>query len=233
MARASCSRSTAAPSSLRGENEVPTVLPPFDVEELARQSSSSAEPDAASSAPEREMGERPFEIGAVRLASMFAFPGVVVEVDARSSSVPDSRDLRGDEPAIEIRGEEDADLDLLDEAHALAEGSDQNATPAILEGGLERPPSDALASQLATAAAIALGERYVEQLGSLESVPRLAIPLERLLLLSLDNRAGFLLSLVDGSSSLSLIIDLSGMAGSEVMETLAALKRRGIITFAG
>lgn len=236
MARASSSASTPSPSSPPVENDAATVIPPFDVG-MAIRGRSSAAPDAASSLFSREgetpTAERPFDIGAVRLASMISFPGIVVEVDARSSSVPDSRESPGDEPAIEIQAEEDADLDLLSEAHALTDDNDETAGLAILEGILERAPLDAAAGQLAVASDITLTERHVEHLGSLESVPKLAIPLARLVSLSLDHRAGFLLSLVDGRSSLALIIDLSGMAGSEVLGTLADLKECGIITFGG
>jgi hypothetical protein len=92
---------------------------------------------------------------------------------------------------------------------------------------------DASTRQLAARVDRTLSEKYVEQLGSMESVPRLAISLERLVSLSLDHRAGFLLSLVDGSSSIALLLDLSGMTASEVLGMLVDLKERGIITLRG
>jgi hypothetical protein len=77
---------------------------------------------------------------------------------------------------------------------------------------------------------VLVSERYAEQLGSLDAVPRLAVPFERLQSLSLGTRATFLLSLTDGRSSLALILDVSGIAASKVLGTFAELVERGIIT---
>jgi hypothetical protein len=55
---------------------------------------------------------------------------------------------------------------------------------------------------------------------------------EELLLQSLDNLSGFILSLIDGSTSIEQLFDLSGVAAEETLAILEDLRRRGIITYA-
>jgi hypothetical protein len=47
----------------------------------------------------------------------------------------------------------------------------------------------------------------------------------------LDGRAGFLLSLVDGSTSIEHLLDVSGMTSDEVLAVLEELRLRGIVRF--
>jgi hypothetical protein len=47
----------------------------------------------------------------------------------------------------------------------------------------------------------------------------------------LDRRAGFLLSLVDGSTSIEQLLDASGMTSDDALATLEHLRLRGIIRF--
>jgi len=68
--------------------------------------------------------------------------------------------------------------------------------------------------------------------GALEGVPRLAISRDRLMNLSLDHRAGFVLSFVDGVFSVEMILDACGMDQQDVLTILADLARRRIIVLA-
>jgi hypothetical protein len=61
------------------------------------------------------------------------------------------------------------------------------------------------------------------------SVPRLALPLHDLMAMQLDHRAGFLISLVDGTYSLEMILDACAMKREEALAILADLAARGII----
>jgi hypothetical protein len=63
------------------------------------------------------------------------------------------------------------------------------------------------------------------------SVPRVALLRDELAHLELDHRAGFLLSLVDGVSTVDSILDISGMAEDEAIVTLYELYTRGAILF--
>jgi hypothetical protein len=60
-------------------------------------------------------------------------------------------------------------------------------------------------------------------------VPRLAVPLADLAVLPLDHREGFLLSLIDGTSTVEAILDVCAMSFDEAVETLAVLVERRIV----
>ena len=61
------------------------------------------------------------------------------------------------------------------------------------------------------------------------SVPRLALPIHELMAMQLDHRAGFLISLIDGTFSLEMILDTCAMKRDEALAILADLAARGII----
>lgn len=61
------------------------------------------------------------------------------------------------------------------------------------------------------------------------AVPVIVISGANLAALPLDHRAGFILSLVDGASTVDEILDVSGMPATEAREILIHLARRGVI----
>ena len=63
-------------------------------------------------------------------------------------------------------------------------------------------------------------------------VPRLTVAPEDLVKLKLDHRAGFLVSLLDGVSTIEMIVDVAGMPQQEALSALQALYLRGIIRLA-
>ena len=63
----------------------------------------------------------------------------------------------------------------------------------------------------------------------LADVPVLALPPAEVARLALDHRAGFVLSHVDGASSVENILDVSAMPHTETLEILAELVTRSII----
>ena len=65
---------------------------------------------------------------------------------------------------------------------------------------------------------------------SLSKVPRLRVGLAELRTLSLDHRAGFLLSLADGGSSVETILDMCAMPRDEALAILMDLVGRGILS---
>jgi hypothetical protein len=60
-------------------------------------------------------------------------------------------------------------------------------------------------------------------------VPRLAVRPHELSLLPLDHREGFLLSMVDGVSSIETILDVCAMPSDEALEILESLVQRGVL----
>ncbi len=95
---------------------------------------------------------------------------------------------------------------------------------------LEVDPDDRDATHIAEVCRAKLRAIYVGRLGSLEQVPVLAVSPAEFRWLNLDHRAGFLLSLIDGVSTLEDIVDVSAMPQLEALRTLYQLNTQQIIT---
>jgi hypothetical protein len=65
----------------------------------------------------------------------------------------------------------------------------------------------------------------------LASVPRLAVSKEILVTLPLNHRAGFIVSFVDGSFTVEMILDACAMRRDEALAILGELVSRGIVCF--
>lgn len=232
----------SAPQDDEGENERPTVVPPFDVEEMARRTRSSGPAGAGA----HDSDDMPTvipppseELRAARVATLVDEDELEVArvASMQKSSLPPALDpfrsafpepeRPGDDPVLEVGG--DDGLDPVDEARMLLDAGDEAAALAIVEGLLRKTPSNRAAREIAEECEEVLAAKYARELGSLTRVPRLAIPVDQLVSLSLDHRAGFLLSFVDGASSLATILDMSGMSASEVLRTFVELNDRRII----
>lgn len=73
--------------------------------------------------------------------------------------------------------------------------------------------------------------RSAAELGGPDAVPRTIVSGAALRELALDHREGFLLSRVDGVSTLDEILDVSGLGRSETLRLLAVLRDKGAIAF--
>jgi hypothetical protein len=76
-----------------------------------------------------------------------------------------------------------------------------------------------------------LEQMYKTKLGALDRVPIVMVPSGELRWLSIDHRAGFVLSNIDGVSSLEMIIDVSGMPNLDALRILCELAQQRIISF--
>jgi hypothetical protein len=76
---------------------------------------------------------------------------------------------------------------------------------------LAEEPSDLEAAECGENCRSVLEQMYAARLGPLERVPMVVVPRTQMRWLSMDHRAGFILSLIDGSSSVDLILDVCGM----------------------
>jgi len=74
---------------------------------------------------------------------------------------------------------------------------------------------------------------YSRRLGPLDQIPSTVVSPSEIRWLSLDNRAGFLLSLIDGMSTIEDIIDVSTMPSLEVLRTLHNLLTQKVIVLRG
>lgn len=99
----------------------------------------------------------------------------------------------------------------------------------IAEGILESDPSDVEAKLCAEKCREVLTQMYSARLGPLSQTVSVAIPNDEIRWLSLDHRAGFLLSLVDGSLTLDEILDVSGMPKLEALRLMFTLFDQHVI----
>ncbi len=81
----------------------------------------------------------------------------------------------------------------------------------IAEGILEADPEDLEAPRYAQSCRDVLTQMYSARLGPLDQVVAVAVPSDQIRWLTLDHRAGFLLSLIDGGITVDQILDISGM----------------------
>ncbi|MBK6533158.1 MAG: hypothetical protein IPF99_27305 [Deltaproteobacteria bacterium] len=100
----------------------------------------------------------------------------------------------------------------------------------LAETLLEIDRTDSEARRIAETSRTRLRAIYVGRLGALDQVPVMMIPHAELRWLALDHRAGFVLSLVDGTSSIEEIIDVSTMPQLEVLRTLYNLLSQNVIS---
>src|SRR5258707_916396 len=68
-----------------------------------------------------------------------------------------------------------------------------------------------------------LRQMYAARIGPLDRIPVVMVARDQLRWLSIDHKAGFVLSLIDGVSNLEMIIDVSGMPQLETMRILSEL----------
>jgi hypothetical protein len=63
----------------------------------------------------------------------------------------------------------------------------------------------------------------------LDSVPRLAVTQRQLMAMPLDHRAGFVVSFVDGTYTVEMILDVCPMPRERALAILGELEEQGII----
>ncbi len=117
-------------------------------------------------------------------------------------------------------------LSELRERYALG---DFSGALTIAEAILEDEPENGDAQRYAESCRDVLKQMYAARLGPLDQVPIVAVPAEQLRWLTLDHRSGFLLSHVDGVSTLEEILDVSGMPHLEAMRIIYDLLQQKVI----
>ena len=70
---------------------------------------------------------------------------------------------------------------------------------------------------------------YVTRLGDGSKALRLAVSVEELRWLTLDHRTGFLLSRIDGETTVDELLDLSGMPSLDTIRALFELVQQGVL----
>lgn len=127
--------------------------------------------------------------------------------------------------------EMDAQLEPEREMRERYSLGDYSGALEIAERVLESNPGHAGATELAESCRGTLEKMYTARIGPLDRVPMVMVPREQLRWLSIDHRAGFVLSHIDGVSSLDMILDVSGMPTLDALRILCELAQQRIISF--
>jgi hypothetical protein len=134
-------------------------------------------------------------------------------------------------PTPQQRSEEQEAYDPVSEMHDRFSLGDYSGSLVIAESLLGDDPAHREAKKYAENCRNILEQMYTARLGALDRVPFVAVPLEQLRWLSIDHRAGFILSHVDGVSTLEQILDVSGMPLLDTLRILYELVQHRVISF--
>lgn len=135
-------------------------------------------------------------------------------------------DLSGLEPARSVPPSNDPAMRQIADRYATG---DFSGALVLAEGILENKPEHSEALRYANNCRDVLTQMYSARLGALDQRVTVAIPSEQIRWLSLDHRSGFLLSLVDGTSSVEELLDISGMAKLDALRILYNLREERVI----
>jgi hypothetical protein len=99
----------------------------------------------------------------------------------------------------------------------------------IAESLLDQDPENEDAKRYAQSCREVLTQMYAARIGSMDQVATVAVPPDQITWLSLDHRAGFLLSLIDGTLSIEEILDVSGMSRLDALRIMYTLIQQNVI----
>lgn len=128
-------------------------------------------------------------------------------------------------------GEDDATLDdLVSEGQRLVREQELEAGLDLLEAVTRRDPMRLEVHGHIEEVRSRLVKRYRDRMGDLGGVPRLSLALSDVMKFNLPAHAGFMLSLIDGDTSVGDIVSLSGMDSFEALRVLNGLLDAGIVS---
>lgn len=115
------------------------------------------------------------------------------------------------------------------EMQALFDGRNYSSALVLAESVLLGDPGHAQAKRCAEACREMLTEKYLGNLGGRTNIPKVTMGPEEMRWLSLDHRAGFLLSFIDGSMSIEEVLDVSSMPELDALRIMFELRMQGVI----
>jgi hypothetical protein len=121
--------------------------------------------------------------------------------------------------------------EVLDMRDRYATG-DFTGALVVAQAVLETNPDHEEAGRCRDRCTDVLSQMYLARLGSPVQAVRVAVPNDQIRWLSLDHRAGFLLSLVDGHSTIEELLDISGMPRLDALRILYGLLDQRVIALA-
>jgi hypothetical protein len=139
-----------------------------------------------------------------------------------------------DEPAPSVSSQavESNERALADMKHRYAMG-DFSGALVLAEGILEKNPTHPEAPRYAQSCRDVLTQMYSARLGPLDQRVIVAVPSDQIRWLTLDHRAGFLLSLADGGITIDQILDISGMPRLDALRIMYQLLDQRVISLGG
>ena len=185
---------------------------------IANARAPSAIPPAGSRPPTAFAAEvRPRSVG----ADGTAVEGGVV----KRGDVPSSR--RTPAPEITQRAIEDP-IGEMRERFSLGDYSGALEMSELILGA---DPANLDAAECGENCRSVLESMYAARLGPLDRVPVVMVPNAQMRWLSMDHRAGFILSLIDGSSTVEMILDVSSMQRLDALRIMLDLAQQKIVSF--
>jgi hypothetical protein len=155
-------------------------------------------------------------------------PGPSLELDTPQPPAP-NRNASPGELELEL-GDSRSKLEgLLAEIKDRYAMGDYSGALATAESILDAEPAQPDALRYAQRCRQVLMDMYTARIGLLSQVATVAVPPEQIRWLSLDHRAGFLLSLIDGHSTLDEVLDISGMPRLDALRILFSLIEERVI----
>lgn len=201
-------------SSLEKEDASESVLPSEDND------SSGKNMDTSEQAPQDKSGV------VINPVPPFA------EADFDEPSALSLVGIEEQESSTEIEAPEvhtDSSRSMLKGARDLLEIDDFSGALEILEKILEQSPDEPEALGMKKEAEASLLAILKAKLGDLEQSPEVCMPGDEIIWLNLDNRAGFVLSLVDGNTAYEDILSLCGLSRLDGMRILSQLVHDKVI----
>jgi hypothetical protein len=197
------------------------------------QNAPTARPAAAVTVPARSPGvpRQSASLTGLELAdldsigSMRSEPQVSTRLDPRDPVL----ELSFDEPERKpvFKDPEGGAIGDVKDRYAMG---DFSGALVIAEGIIESNPEDLEAPRYAQSCRDVLTQMYSARLGSLDQVVAVAVPSDQIRWLTLDHRAGFLLSLIDGGSTVDQILDISGMTRLDALRIMYQLLDQRVIS---
>jgi len=117
----------------------------------------------------------------------------------------------------------------LDEVRSRFDVGDCSGALLVAESILEADPENVEALQYVEKCREVLQKMYLSRLGGLNRIPQVVTSAEQMRWLSLDHRAGFVLSLIDGTCTFDEILDMSGMRRLDALRILFDLLQQNVI----
>jgi hypothetical protein len=204
-------------------------------------SSWPAGPESRRNEAPRNPTPGPLSMANARAPSAPNMPSALSMANARAPSVPNMPAVRRPSPssieaavlgAIGNAGPEIVESTIEDpiaEMRTRYSLGDYTGALEIAELMLAEDPNDREAAECAESCRGVLESMYAARLGPLDRVPTVLVQRAQLRWLSIDHRAGFVLSLIDGSSTLEMILDVCGMPRLDAIRILHELVQQKIV----